>query len=108
MAYRPPHLRDVPARQPRQAAPREQPAGPSNTRFDAYDQAPPQRGTVRPQSNGRQHTNRSNGNGNGSNPIQSPARDLTPMRRLKDVKIDEMDMIQSISRSGGDGAEGDA
>jgi len=30
------------------------------------------------------------------------------MRRQLKVEIDEMDLLQSVSRSGGDGAEGDA
>jgi hypothetical protein len=30
------------------------------------------------------------------------------MRRLNEVKLDKMEMLQSVSRSGGDGAEGDA
>lgn len=47
--------------------------------------------------------------------LASPASDLRPMRtgqtgkpRGRAVDVDEMELIQSVSRSGGDGAEGDA
>jgi hypothetical protein len=40
--------------------------------------------------------------------LQSPSTDMKPMRRLHEVQLDEMELIQSVSRSGGDGAEGDA
>jgi hypothetical protein len=43
-----------------------------------------------------------------STSLQSPASDMKPMRRLNEVKLDKMEMLQSVSRSGGDGAEGDA
>ena len=43
-----------------------------------------------------------------ANVLASPASDLQPMRRTPVKDIDAMDMIQSVSRSGGDGAEGDA
>jgi hypothetical protein len=33
---------------------------------------------------------------------------MKPARRLAEVKLDPMELIQSVSRSGGDGAEGDA
>lgn len=41
------------------------------------------------------------------NVLASPASDLKPMRRTPVNDIDKMDLIQSVSRSGGDGAEGD-
>jgi hypothetical protein len=38
----------------------------------------------------------------------SPADRTRPSGRLAEVKLDPMELIQSVSRSGGDGAEGDA
>jgi hypothetical protein len=42
--------------------------------------------------------------------LASPASDIRPMRPSSGgrTEMDEMEMIQSVSRSGGDGAEGDA
>ncbi|ORY29805.1 hypothetical protein BCR39DRAFT_163185 [Naematelia encephala] len=42
--------------------------------------------------------------------LQSPAGDIKPMRRAHSgrTELDPMEMMQSVSRSGGDGAEGDA
>lgn len=42
------------------------------------------------------------------NVLSSPASDLQPMRKTPVKAVDEMELIQSVSRSGGDGAEGDA
>ena len=42
--------------------------------------------------------------------LASPSSDLRPMRASTPgrTELDEMEMMQSVSRSGGDGAEGDA
>lgn len=42
--------------------------------------------------------------------LASPASDIRPMRPSSGgrTQMDEMEMVQSVSRSGGDGAEGDA
>nr|ODN85541.1 hypothetical protein L203_04790 [Cryptococcus depauperatus CBS 7841] len=39
--------------------------------------------------------------------LESPASDLKPMRQ-RDMLGEQMEMVQSVSRSGGDGCEGDA
>ena len=103
MSYRPPHRRNV-APQPvtSQAA--------SNSNASA--QGSPGSSTSRQNGSEPRRQAQSNNRGQSSirsdhNGIQSTGG-MRPTQRLKDVKIDEMDMIQSISRSGGDGAEGDA
>ena len=58
---------------------------------------------------------RINGNSSQTRPTNPSSRiypsqaDRTrPSGRLAEVKLDPMELIQSVSRSGGDGAEGDA
>lgn len=74
---------------------------------DSRQQAPAQsqpRNTVQP--------SRLNGNSSQSRSslsiYPSPADRTRPHGRLAEVKLDPMELIQSVSRSGGDGAEGDA
>lgn len=109
--YQPPHMRQ------RATAPPGQPqAGPST----GSDRKTHSDGT--PLNNN--HTSRLNRGGyiapqpsrrdwstptrNSGNILSSPASDLQPIRRTPMKAIDDMEMIQSVSRSGGDGAEGDA
>ena len=98
MSYRPPHRRDAPSQPSRtQNQSNVQPSGSSGIRPNVSNaQRPPRQSNV--QQNSGTYLDR--------NGIQS-ARDLRPSR-LIDAKVDEMDMVQSVSRSGGDGAEGDA
>jgi hypothetical protein len=97
MAYCPPHRRQLPSQASLPNEPsRSNAASTSNHYF-----------TTRPPSgNGGSRPSRKDWSNGPS--LQSPSSDLRPNRRLQDVKLDEMDMVQSISRSGGDGAEGDA
>lgn len=102
MAYRPPHRRDLPAPPPTHAA-RLQPGSASQSRIPANER---QRndGTRVP----RPPQSRRDWATPPMNSLRSPPGDIRPMRRTQEVTRDEMDMVQSISRSGGDGAEGDA
>lgn len=78
--------------------------------LDGRQQAPTQsqpRSTTRPSG--------MNGNSSQTRPTNpssriypSPADRTRPSGRLAEVKLDPMELIQSVSRSGGDGAEGDA
>jgi hypothetical protein len=109
MAYRPPHRRDAPpTRQVRSETSSDVRFAGSSARLDAN-------ANTNANANGHGSRVRSiqnngqaiRGTSNGALGIESPGG-MRPARRLQEVKIDEMDMIQSISRSGGDGAEGDA
>jgi hypothetical protein len=96
MAYRPPHMRakaqPVPPHEDGQQAPAK--SQPRNT-------IPPGR------FNGDSSQARS-ANRPPSSIYPSPADRTRPSGRLAEVKLDPMELIQSVSRSGGDGAEGDA
>ena len=94
MAYRPPHLRAQPSPHNARSAP-QQPAGiPQNA--SRYDPGRENRNNW--QSRSTPPPSRSN--------IQST--DQMNPSRLAEMKLDPMELIQSVSRSGGDGAEGDA
>jgi hypothetical protein len=96
MAYRPPHMRakaqPVAAHDGRQQAPNV-----------AQPRSTPQPGRLSGDSSQSRPTNRVS-----QSIYPSPADRTRPNGRLAEVKLDPMELIQSVSRSGGDGAEGDA
>ena len=108
MAYQPPHLRA-------KAQPNARSA-PTGSRNGATLTAPTIQGrekSSQANTNGAQNQNRPPFNPrlgplSSSTTLQSPAGDMKPSRRLKEVILDPMELLQSVSRSGGDGAEGDA
>ena len=94
MAYRPPHLRAQPSPHNAQSTP-QQPVG--NSQHASSNGARREIGNSS-QSRSTPPPSRSN--------IQST--DQMKPSRLAEMKLDPMELIQSVSRSGGDGAEGDA
>ena len=108
MAYQPPHLRANAQENARSA--------PTGSRNGATITAQTKRGpglSSQANTNGAQNQNRPPfnprlGPSSSSTTLQSPAGDMQPSRRLKEVILDPMELVQSVSRSGGDGAEGDA
>jgi hypothetical protein len=126
MAYRPPHLRESQAQAQARlisegdssAQPRHRSgsgdasvAGPSGSKSRTAPTASgPGRTVTQIQRSGRvPHGQPGPGPQSQSHmALQSLSTDMKPMRRLHEVQLDEMELIQSVSRSGGDGAEGDA
>jgi len=87
----------------RAKAPAPPPEGRQQAAVQSQSRSAPSPGRLNGNSSRGQPTNRAS-----QSIYPSPADRTRPSGRLAEVKLDPMELIQSVSRSGGDGAEGDA